>query len=119
MEALQEAGMDAPSQWANNGQPCTSLKPSSWHLLVPMGYEALWTGGDWSTPEVEQALANYEKVLSYANSDAFALSWQDAGQLVVDGDAAFNVMGDWQEGFFRGTGADSQRRLSLGGRTRH
>ncbi|MCZ7665970.1 MAG: hypothetical protein M5U34_01370 [Chloroflexi bacterium] len=26
------------------------------------------------------------------------LGWQDAGQLVIDGDAAFNVMGDWQEG---------------------
>ncbi len=61
--------------------------------------------GDWSSPEVAQAIANYEKALSYTNSDASALSWQDAGQLVIDGDAAFNVMGDWQEGFFRELGA--------------
>jgi glucose/mannose transport system substrate-binding protein len=49
-------------------------------------------------------LADFEKILTYTNSDASALSWQDAGQLVIDGDAAFNVMGDWQEGFFRELG---------------
>ena len=34
------------------------------------------------------------------------MSWQDAAQLVVDGDAAFNVMGDWAEGFFRELGKE-------------
>jgi glucose/mannose transport system substrate-binding protein len=31
------------------------------------------------------------------------LTWQDAGKLVADGEAAFNVMGDWQDGYFSGT----------------
>ena len=31
------------------------------------------------------------------------LSWQDASKLVADGDAAFNVMGDWADGYFSGT----------------
>ena len=30
---------------------------------------------------------------------------QDAGKLVVDGKAAFNIMGDWQDGYFSGTKA--------------
>ena len=101
MDALQAAGMDAPlamgEQWTAMHLFETVLLAS----LGPDGYEELWTGGDWSTPEVAQALADYEKILTYTNSDASALSWQDAGQLVADGDAAFNVMGDWQEGFFR------------------
>ena len=40
------------------------------------------------------------QALTYANSDAASLSWQDASQLVVNGDAAFNVMGDWAAGYF-------------------
>ncbi|MBX3057175.1 MAG: carbohydrate ABC transporter substrate-binding protein [Anaerolineae bacterium] len=104
MDELQAAGMDEPlalgEQWTAMHLFETILLAS----LGPDGYEELWTGGDWSTPAVAKALADFEKVLSYTNSDASALSWQDAGQLVVDGDAAFNVMGDWQEGFFRELG---------------
>ena len=39
--------------------------------------------------------------MTYVNSDYATLSWQDASKLVADGDAAFNVMGDWAEGYFR------------------
>jgi glucose/mannose transport system substrate-binding protein len=42
--------------------------------------------------------------LTYTNSDSASLSWQDAAQLVVNGNAAFNVMGDWAEGYFRELG---------------
>lgn len=102
MDALQEAGMEAPLAL---GEQWTALHLFETILLAslgPDGYEALWNGtSDWSSPEVAQALADFAQVLTYVNSDASALSWQDAGQLVADGDAAFNVMGDWQEGFFR------------------
>ncbi|PKN82809.1 MAG: ABC transporter substrate-binding protein, partial [Chloroflexi bacterium HGW-Chloroflexi-8] len=40
------------------------------------------------------------------NSDSASLSWQDASQLVVEGDAAFNVMGDWAEGYFKELGKE-------------
>jgi len=53
---------------------------------------------------VKTAIDNYVKVASYANTDSASLSWQDAAQLVVNGDAAFNVMGDWAEGYFRELG---------------
>ncbi len=33
------------------------------------------------------------------NDDASGLSWQQATDRVVDGDAAFNVMGDWAAGY--------------------
>lgn len=73
--------------------------------LGPDAYNGLWDGTtDWNSAEVKAALENYQKVLTYTNSDAASLSWQDAAQLVVDGDAAFNVMGDWAEGFFRELG---------------
>jgi glucose/mannose transport system substrate-binding protein len=55
---------------------------------------------------VTQGIEDFAKVLTYTNSDSSALSWQDAGQLVLDGSAAFNIMGDWAEGFFREVGAE-------------
>lgn len=70
--------------------------------LGPEKYNGLWTGKtDWNSPETRKALENYAKVLSYTNSDASTLSWQDASQLVVNGDAAFNIMGDWAEAYFK------------------
>lgn len=73
--------------------------------LGPDAYDGLWTGEtDWGSAEVTTALDNFVTILGYTNSDAASLSWQDAAQLVVNGDAAFNVMGDWAEGYFRELG---------------
>lgn len=73
--------------------------------LGPEKYNGLWNGTtSWSSPEVRTALENFARLLTYANPDSASLSWQDAAQLVVNGDAAFNVMGDWAEGYFRELG---------------
>ncbi len=72
--------------------------------LGPDAYNALWDGtGDWGSAEVTAALETYAEVLKHVNSDAAGLTWQDASQLVANGDAAFNVMGDWCDGYFSGT----------------
>lgn len=107
LDALKAAGMDAPLAM---GEQWTSMHLLETVMLGTMGYEAynaLWDGnGDWSSAAVTEAINNYDKLLSYTNSDASALSWQDAAQLVIDGSAAFNVMGDWAEGFFREIGSE-------------
>jgi glucose/mannose transport system substrate-binding protein len=49
---------------------------------------------------VTAAQDNYAKAISFANSDHAALTdWQPATKLVTDGDAAFNIMGDWADGY--------------------
>lgn len=105
MDALQAAGMEAPLAL---GEQWTAMHLFETVLLASLGsdaYNGLWDGTtDWGSAEVTAALDNYAKVLTYTNSDASSLSWQDAAQLVLDGDAAFNVMGDWAEGFFREVG---------------
>ena len=62
----------------------------------------LWTGeGDWTSADVTKGLDNFAKALSYINSDASTLSdWQPAAQLMTNGDAAFDIMGDWAYGYF-------------------
>jgi glucose/mannose transport system substrate-binding protein len=94
------------------GKTCLALGPA-WtaeHLFENVmlgtlgadGWSGLWTGeADWGSPEVTTALENYAKTLSYANSDHDSLSdWQPAAQLMTNGDAAFNIMGDWAYGYF-------------------
>lgn len=68
-------------------------------LLADLGAEAysgLWDGStDWEGSEVTAALEDFEQLMSYTNSDRDGLDWPEATQMVIDGQAAFNVMGDW------------------------
>jgi len=104
MDTLKAAGVQPLAL----GEQWTKMHLMETVLLGTLGadkYNGLWDGTtDWSSPEVTTALENYSKILSYANTDSTSLTWQDASQLVVNGDAAFNVMGDWAEGYFRELG---------------
>jgi len=65
------------------------------------GISELWTGNaDFDTPEIREALSTYQKMLTYTNDNHSALDWQDAAELIVSGDAAMMIMGDWASGFF-------------------
>jgi glucose/mannose transport system substrate-binding protein len=77
-------------------------------VLGPKGWAALWqpnSSNRWASKGVTTALNRFATLLGYTNSDAASLTWQDAGKLVADGKAAFNIMGDWQDGYFSGTKA--------------
>ncbi|MEJ5223356.1 MAG: ABC transporter substrate-binding protein [Anaerolineales bacterium] len=100
MDKLQAAGVTPLAL----GEQWTKLHLLETVLLASLGpdkYNGLWDGStDWGSPEVTTALENFKKVLTYTNSDSASLSWQDASQLVINGNAAFNVMGDWAAGYF-------------------
>lgn len=109
LASLQEAGVEVPLAM---GEQWTAMHLMETVLLAALGpdaYNAIWTGeGDWGSAEVTAALESFNEILNYVNSDATSLTWQDAAQLVVNGDAAFNVMGDWAEGYFRELGKEPQ-----------
>ncbi|MGZ8794905.1 MAG: ABC transporter substrate-binding protein [Gaiellaceae bacterium] len=70
--------------------------------IGPSRWASLWKkGGNWSSAGVTTALNRYKELLTYTNSDNASLTWQDASKLVADGKAAFNIMGDWADGYFR------------------
>jgi glucose/mannose transport system substrate-binding protein len=104
MDTLKAAGVTPLAL----GEQWTKMHLMETVLLGSLGsdaYNGLWDGStDWASAEVKAALDNYAKVLTYTNTDSASLSWQDASQLVINGDAAFNVMGDWAEGYFRELG---------------
>ncbi|MEU2198505.1 ABC transporter substrate-binding protein [Isoptericola sp. NPDC019482] len=62
------------------------------------GYSGLWDGStDWAGPEVKAALEDFQTLMGYTNTDRDGLDWPESQQLVIDGKAAFTVMGDWAE----------------------
>ncbi|MEA5077829.1 MAG: ABC transporter substrate-binding protein [Anaerolineaceae bacterium] len=104
MDALQKAGMQYPLAL---GEQWTVVQLYETVLLATVGpqtYTDLWNGAaDWNSDGVKESLVNFAKVMTYANTDYATLTWQDASKLVADGDAAFNVMGDWADGYFEGS----------------
>jgi glucose/mannose transport system substrate-binding protein len=118
---LEETGVEVPTTWDEFFTACDSIEEAGYvclamgtrwtamHLLevVLLGelgadaYNGLWNGTtDWGSAEVTAALETYNQILDHVNDDAAAIDWQPAAQLVINGEAAFNIMGDWVDGFF-------------------
>ena len=53
-----------------------------------------------SSPQMLKALETYRKVLSYTDANRANRDWNLAAAMVINGDAAFQIMGDWDNGEF-------------------
>jgi len=121
---LKKWGITAPASWDEFFAVAPKLKEQgvvplalaeNWtvnHLwesvaLASLGadnWDAVWAGKlAFDSPEGVKAWELFGKVLEYTNQDASSLSWQQATDMVVDGRAAFNVMGDWAAGYMATT----------------
>jgi glucose/mannose transport system substrate-binding protein len=118
---LDQWGVSVPSDWnAFVNETCPALQEQgvtplvvgeNWtvqHLwesvaLAELGvddYRALWDGNlAFTDPKVVAVWETFGEVLDCTNDDASGLSWQQATDRVVGGEAAFNVMGDWAAGY--------------------
>lgn len=122
---LKKWGVDVPKTWDDFLKTCDVLKKQNvtpiavgpaWtqvHLFENVllatlgadGYTSLFQGKmKWTDDKVKAAFTTYGKILACANTDMNALGdWVPAAQLVVDGKAAFQVMGDWEAGWLTTT----------------
>lgn len=95
LDELDDAGVTALSV----GETWTQVNLLETLLMGELGtdgYNGLWDGStDWEGSEVTNALETFEELMSYTNDDRDGLDWPEATQLVIDGSAAYNVMGDW------------------------
>jgi glucose/mannose transport system substrate-binding protein len=120
-KTLQQAGIGAPPKtWSEFLQQAETLRSKgktplsigpAWtqkHLLenVLLGelgadkYDGLWAGKtDWNSPEVLAALETFKRVLDASDIKSAAADWQPALDKVIDGSAAYNVMGDWADAY--------------------
>lgn len=69
------------------------------------GWNNLWkSGANWSDPKVTQAINDFKKIMTYVPTSSYAADWQTASKAVIDGKAAYNVMGDWAVAEFTAKG---------------
>lgn len=65
----------------------------------PDGWNSLTTGQTkWDDAKVKSAADYFAKMLPFADSDASALSWDQATKALAEGKCAFESMGDWAYG---------------------
>ncbi len=101
LEKLKKAGVDSPLAL---GTEWTQMQLFENVLIADLGaegYSGLWDGTTkWDDPKIDTAIDHYGKLLGYANSDYAGLDWDAATQILLDGAAGYNVMGDWAEAAF-------------------
>jgi glucose/mannose transport system substrate-binding protein len=123
---VEEWGVDVPATWDDFLAVCPAIQEQgvtplvvgeAWtvnHLwesvalgvLGADGWNGIWTGETDPAGEAMTAVWDtFGQVLECSNidEDAGSLSWQQAIDRVVDGEAAFNVMGDWAAGYMTTT----------------
>ncbi|MBK8139400.1 MAG: carbohydrate ABC transporter substrate-binding protein [Chloroflexi bacterium] len=127
---LEEWGVTVPASWEEFlTDTCPTLQAAgvvplsvglTWtqmHLwesvalaeLGPEAYAGLWTGDTaWDSEEVAGVFDTYSQVLACTNDDRDAIDWQPATLMVVEGEAAFNVMGDWAAGYLLELGLEPE-----------
>lgn len=119
---LEEWGVAAPTTWDEFFAICPTLQAAgvtplvageAWtvnHLwesvalgvLGADGWNALWSGDlDPTGPELVAVWDAFNNIIECSNigDDSASLSWQQATDRIVDGTAAFNIMGDWAAGY--------------------
>jgi glucose/mannose transport system substrate-binding protein len=98
LRRLREEGVAVPLAL---GTEWTQLQLFETVLLADLGpdaYSGLWTGETaWDATGIDAAIAHYDELLDYVNSDFAGLDWDTATQIVVTGNAGYIVMGDWAE----------------------
>lgn len=124
---LEEWGLEVPTDWDTFiADTCPMLQEAgvtplvvgeAWtvnHLwesvalsvLGADGWNGIWSGEtDPMSDEMVQVWDTFGQVVACSNlgEDSAGLSWQQATDAVIAGDAAFNIMGDWAAGYLTTT----------------
>lgn len=104
MEKVKAAGLTPITM----GMAWTQLELLETVLMADLGaegYSGLFDGStDWSGDKVTTALKHYETIVGYTDSSLYTEDWEPAMKPVMDGKAAFNVMGDWAVAGFDAAG---------------
>ncbi len=119
---VAEWGIEVPATWDDFLAICPTIQAAgvtplvvgeAWtvnHLFESValgvlgaeGWNGIWTGAvDPAGAEMVAVFEKFGEILACSNikEDAAGLSWQQAIDKVVNGTAAFNIMGDWAAGY--------------------
>ncbi|WP_045742858.1 ABC transporter substrate-binding protein [Actinoplanes rectilineatus] len=97
LATLRKAGVEAPLALGRDWTQLMLLESVLISELGPDGFDGLFTGATaWDGAGVRAALREYAGLLDYSNRDRDTRDWPQAEQLLIDGTAAYQVMGDWE-----------------------
>ena len=101
LNTLKDSGVETPLSLGTEWTQMQLLENVLIADLGAEGYTGLWDGTTpWDGAGVATAVDHYDQLLDFVNSDYVGLDWDAAMQLVLDGNAGYNVMGDWAEAAF-------------------
>lgn len=121
---IEELGVAIPNSWDEFLAVCPDLQAAgvtplvvgeNWtqqHLWesVALGvlgaddWANLWNGSlAFNDAKAQNVWDVFGQVMACTNDDASGLSWQQATDRVISGEAAFNIMGDWAAGYMTTT----------------
>jgi glucose/mannose transport system substrate-binding protein len=96
LETCKAAGVETPLAVGNTWTQVHLLETVLIGDLGGEAYNGLFDGTtDWAGAEVTAALKDFATLMGYTNADRDTIDWEPATQKVLDGTAAFNIMGDW------------------------
>lgn len=106
LQKVRDSGVEYPLALATDWTQLQLFENVLIADLGPNTYDGLFRGDvPWDYPAMATVFSHYSQLLDFANPDFASLDWPDATQLVIDGKAAYNVMGDWAEAQFQEVGS--------------
>jgi glucose/mannose transport system substrate-binding protein len=82
------------------GKDWTQLMLFEVVLISDLGadrFTGLWNGStDWAGADVTEAIADFKRLLGYTNANRDTFDWTDAEKMIMDGQAGYQLMGDWE-----------------------
>ena len=111
-KVLQDKGVETPLAVGESWTVNHLWESVALGVLGPDNWAALWSGKlKFTDPRAVRVWDMFGQVLAYANTesagyreaDGSGLSWQQAADRLVKGDAAFTIMGDWTAGYMATT----------------
>lgn len=126
-EIFDELGLEEPTNWAEFITAMNTVQEAG-YVPLAMGDKNKWPAGQlfeaimvseygaeeynklfngessFDQDALDRALDKIYELTNYFNRDHAAFTWQDATRLLYDGEAVFNLMGDWAEGYMKTLG---------------
>lgn len=97
LDKLKAAGVATPLALGKDWTQVMLLESVLISDLGPEKFTGLWNGStDWKGADVTAGIERFKKLLSYSNKDRDTLDWTDAEKSIMDGKAAYQLMGDWE-----------------------
>jgi glucose/mannose transport system substrate-binding protein len=97
LDTLKAKGVATPLALGKDWTQLMLLESVLISDLGPEKFTGLWNGAtDWNGADVTTGIGDFKKLLSYSNTDRDTFDWTDAEKLIMDGKAAYQLMGDWE-----------------------